>query len=91
LIEKFSLQTSLNPQTAAYDTLERDHASAKDEILSLKEKLSLRVKRVDEMFLAHQKEISAMKLEYEKELLIRDEKLELLKNHLEKSMDEKSW
>ena len=32
-----------------------------------------------------------MKLEYEKELLIRDEKLELLKNHLEKSMDEKSW
>ena len=32
-----------------------------------------------------------MKQDHQKELDVRDEKLELLKSQLEKNMDEKSW
>jgi len=76
--------------TARYKSMEKAYKGAQDEIESLKEKLARRVQRVDDMFLAHQKELAAIKQEHQKELSARDEKLELLKIQLEKSMDEKS-
>lgn len=81
----------LDKLSVAHNEVVKAHKSSKDEIESLKEKLSNRVKRVDEMFLAHQKEIATIKNDHHKELSIRDEKLELLKCQLEKMMDEKSW
>lgn len=77
--------------TTGYNAMERAYKGAQEEIESLKDKLARRVQRVDDMFLAHQKELASIKLEHQKELSARDEKLELLKSQLEKTMDEKSW
>jgi len=56
----------------------------------LREKLSSRIKCVDEMFTGHQKEINTLKKEHQQELKIRDAKMKQLKTQLAKTMDSKA-